>query len=280
MPNPLSPIELFNAPHAQAALYNAAHPGTPEIALLATTPQAIWLTQTDIATDLQKTLSVLPAEQTAVFVVYNIPNRDNGGASSGGAPTLDAYEQFIDTVEFFTAPFAPIFILEPDAFPLLVQLDEEQAQERFDCLGYAVDQLSEAGTVYLDAGHPAWLPASTIADLYSDLGTKAIQGFSLNVSNFRTTADCVAYAQQLYTLTGKPSVIDTSRNGNGPPASVQDNQNPKGRKIGQLPLTLAATKSLDGNLWVKPPGESDGPANGGQNAGDFIPQFAIDLVRG
>lgn len=281
MPNPFNPVSLFVNPGSQAARYNATHPGTPEIALLASIPQAIWLTSTDSAADtVQRAMSVLPATDTPIFVVYNIPGRDNNGASTGGALGTAEYEQFIDTLESLTAPVAPIFILEPDALPFLPQLAEDQAQQRFDCLGYAIDQLSHAGTVYLDAGHPAWLPAAHIADLYNDIGATANQGFSLNVSNFRTTAECQAYAQQLYAATRKPSVIDTSRNGNGPPADVNDIQNPLGRKIGTRPLEVPFSKSVDANLWIKAPGESDGPAHGGGFAGTFNPQFAIHLVRG
>ena len=277
MNNPFDPATLFVDPDSSATRYNASHPGTPEIAFLAAQPQAIWLTDTaSTPVRLRNALTQLPGTETAVFVVYNIPGRDNNGASAGGAATLEEYEQFIDTIESLTAPFAPVFILEPDALPFIPQLEDDAAQLRGACLAYAIDQLSEAGTVYVDAGHAAWLSAAETASLYKALGTKANRGFSLNVSNFRTDAECQAYALQLFKATGKPSVIDTSRNGNGPPQNVQETQNPIGRKIGQLPLSMAASQSVDANLWIKCPGESDGPAD----AGAFVPSLAIELVRG
>jgi endoglucanase len=33
------------------------------------------------------------------------------------------------------------------------------------------------------------------------------------------------------------------------------------------------------NLWIKPPGESDGPCNGGPAAGAWWPDAAIELTR-
>ena len=36
---------------------------------------------------------------------------------------------------------------------------------------------------------------------------------------------------------------------------------------------------VDTNLWIKPPGESDGMCNGGPAAGVFWPEAAVELTR-
>jgi endoglucanase len=273
--SPFDPCTLYIDTGSTVAQYNADNPGNRDIAFLATLPTAIWLNGPGSVGRLQDTLSQLPGTETAVFVVYYIPFRDNGGDSAGGAADFESYKDFIDSVEGLTAPFAPVFILEPDALPSIVKLNANQAQIRRECLAYAIEELNNAGTVYLDAGHPRWLTAVDAARQWKLLGTKLNRGFSLNVSNFRTDADCVGYAGELLQLTGKPSVIDTSRNGNGP-YSDDYVPNPPGRKIGKLPLTLPFSSSVDGNLWIKCPGESDGP----DNAGEFVPQLAVDLANG
>jgi endoglucanase len=64
-------------------------------------------------------------------------------------------------------------------------------------------------------------------------------------------------------------VIDTSRNGQGawtPTASYPDAQtwcNPPGRGLGLRPTASTGVPLLDAYLWVKTPGESDGPCNRG-----------------
>ena len=39
------------------------------------------------------------------------------------------------------------------------------------------------------------------------------------------------------------------------------------------------TDVVDTNLWIKPPGESDGPCNGGPAAGVWWPAAARELTR-
>jgi endoglucanase len=79
---------------------------------------------------------------------------------------------------------------------------------------------------------------------------------------------------------GKPYVIDTSRNGNGP---VEGDPlywcNPSGRALGAAPTANTGNGNVDAFLWVKRPGESDGSCRGAAGAGTFVNQFAIDLAR-
>lgn len=75
--------------------------------------------------------------------------------------------------------------------------------------------------VYLDAGNPGWVSAATMAQRLHEAGLRQAHGFSLNISNYYTTAQNTAYGNAVnselaarYGYT-KPFVVDTSRNGNG-----------------------------------------------------------------
>ena len=74
-------------------------------------------------------------------------------------------------------------------------------------------------------------------------------------------------------------VIDSSRNGNGPAAGPDNWCNPPDRALGQAPTPDTDDPTLDAYLWVKRPGESDGPCNGGPPAGTWWPEYALDLAR-
>src|SRR5687768_13723 len=85
-------------PDTNAAKWVAANPGdsrTPVIRdRVATVPQARWFTTTNTSAVRGEvdtfTRSAAAAGKVPIMVVYNIPNRDCGGASGGGAPSHDA----------------------------------------------------------------------------------------------------------------------------------------------------------------------------------------------
>ncbi|NUO57956.1 MAG: endoglucanase, partial [Hamadaea sp.] len=100
-----------------------------------------------------------------------------------------------------------------------------------------------------------------------------------NVSNFRTTADEIAYDRQVLDALGGPAslgaVIDTSRNGAGAPADGEW-CDPSGRKLGRAPTLATGEARIDAYLWVKLPGESDGCKG---RPGTFTASYAYDLAR-
>ncbi|MDQ1655694.1 MAG: endoglucanase, partial [Cryptosporangiaceae bacterium] len=133
--------------------------------------------------------------------------------------------------------------------------------------------------VYFDAGHSHWNGVAEQASRLRKAGVLAdSDGVYTNVSNFQATSKEVAYAKRLLTALGGSSrlhaVIDTSRNGNGPPAGAQW-CDPAGRTIGQVPTTATGDPAIDAFLWVKPPGETDGCAG---PAGTFSPGYAAALA--
>lgn len=227
------------------------------------------------------TTAITNAGAMPVFVAYNIPQRDCGGLSGGNSITADAYRRWIVAFANGIGTRRATVILEPDALAAMDCLSATDQRMRLDLLGYAVQTLHAKGgvAVYLDAGHPAWKSASTMASRLASAGIALAQGFSLNVSNFRTTSDNVTYGQQIAALTGgKHFIVDTGRNGLGP---TSDGQwcNPAGRALGERPTTRTGIASVDAFLWIKAPGESDGACGGAPPAGAWMPEYALGLAQ-
>ena len=165
-------------------------------------------------------------------------------------------------------------VLEPDALGQLGDCDGQG--DRVGLLTGAAQILDDAGArVYLDAGNSNWLPADEAARRIQLVGTEHLAGFSLNVSNYNSTAAETAYGDKVAAKTGLHFVIDTSRNGNG---GTGEWCNVPGQALGEAPRVVNEG-NLDAYLWVKTPGESDGTCNGGPPAGAWWTDNALELAR-
>jgi endoglucanase len=281
---------FYTDPTTQAARWVAANPNdskTPVIRdRIASVPQGRWFTQFNPSTVRAEVDGYAAAATTAgkipIVVVYNIPNRDCSGASAGGAPDHASYRQWIDQVAAGLTGRAASVILEPDVLSLMSNcLNASQQAEVKASMAYAGKKLKAASTqvkVYFDAGHSNWLSPADMASrlVGADIANSA-NGISTNVSNYRSTADEVAYAKAVLAATGASSlraVIDTSRNGNGPLGNEWCD--PAGRAIGTASTNVTSDAQIDAFLWIKPPGEADGCIAG---AGQFVPQRAFDLAN-
>ncbi|WP_086763620.1 glycoside hydrolase family 6 protein, partial [Streptomyces griseiscabiei] len=156
------------------------------------------------------------ADRDAVLVLYNIPHRDCGQYSGGGAADGDAYRTWIDGVARGIGDRSATIVLEPDAVLHLVDgcTPEEFHEERYDLLKGAIERLGglKNTTVYLDAGNAGWGDPEEIHDPLKRAGVDQADGFAVNVSNFYTTDDSIEYGRRLSAEIGdKPFVIDTSR---------------------------------------------------------------------
>jgi endoglucanase len=249
-------------------------------------PQAIWLTGGPSSLSwLTFTLGQARRQhQLPVYVVYDIPGRDCGSYSSGGAASPAAYQAWIRQVaaHFGSTPVA--VIIEPDALPELSCWSSSEQAENYALIRYAAATLQARGntTVYLDAGNPSWQPVRTIVARLRRAGVGLVRGFALNTAEFETTARSLAYGTRISrALGGKHFVIDTGRNGQGPPVRSGSTWwcNPPGRGIGLDPTTQTASPLADAYLWVKPPGYSDGPCNGGPPSGQWWPALALSLAQ-
>ncbi len=256
------------------------------IAPLGTTPSSTWLAGSpqDAGTVARVSAAAAAAHRLPVFVMYNIPGRNCGGFSAGGATNGQVYTAwFHDDAAALQGP--AVFILEPDTIPELVNgCYTGQTQHVQDTLSLLNDEVHtlkyHAGVrVYIDAGNSGWVtnPADLVPDLQA-AGIGAADGVALNVANFLPTSAEVQYGQTLAKLLGgKGVMIDTSRNGH----PMGNNPcNPPGAALGARPTTDTHQMYIDAYFWGKLVGTSDGNCQGGPAAGEWWSADAQGLAQG
>jgi endoglucanase len=291
--NPLEKTNGFYAdPDSNSAAWVRDHPDDvlagPIRTSIATKPGARWFGNWsgDIRAAADRfTYAADVADKLPVLVAYNIPGRDCGGESTGGAGSPQAYRDWISAFAAGIGGKPAVVVLEPDALAQLDCLPGDARQIRVDLLKYAATQFAEKAPntwAYLDGGNATWIPAATMASRLKAVGVQSIHGFVLNTSNFYTTAESAAYGKAVDAALGyaAPFVVDTSRNGRGH-GTDSEWCNPPKRKLG-------ATSQLGGGggpemqLWIKAPGDSDGSCGYGQGvpAGTFSPALAQHLITG
>jgi len=280
---------VFVAPEeSKAARAAAAGGAADEVAAaeyLAAEPTAYWLTpeQDPIGEVGPRVLNLLhearETDAALAVVVYGLPGRDCGNHSAGGLDEAD-YETWttqIGTALRSARDVKKVVVVEPDSLALAPECGN--VAERVEQLRGAIGRLTGSDTwVYVDGGHSNWLGADAMADLVRQVAGDGVRGFVTNVSNFNSTYDEFAYARALSDrLGGMHALVDTSRNGAGAPTDGEW-CNPPGRTVGD-PSGTYGDDVVDTNLWIKPPGESDGPCNGGPDAGVWWPQGAVALTQ-
>ncbi len=240
-------------------------------------PQAFWFTGGNARRQVDGVVDrAAKAKKVPVLVAYNIPNRDCGSYSAGGATH---YRRWIDGFAKGIGKRRAVVIVEPDA------LAANCGSKRLKHLHDAVMRLQklERAAIYVDAGHSNWQHATTIARRLRKTAIAKADGFALNVSNFRTTGELIAFGTKISRRLGTAHfVIDTSRNGQGPaPPGPEDWCNPPGRGLGARPTHDTGNALVDAYLWVKTPGESDGECADGARppAGRWWPEYALGLAQ-
>lgn len=224
------------------------------------------------------------AGRTPVLVAYNIPNRDCGQYSSGGAKDPGQYRSFVQQMADGIGGTKSVVILEPDALAQTLSKCEGEQGDREALLSDAVKTLSGAGAeVYIDAGGPGFVQdTGQLADGLRKSGIDQAAGFALNVSNFQANEPVERYGKEVSDqLGGKKFVIDTSRNGNGAYTGPDQPNwcNPPGRALGTPPTRDTGDPRVAAYLWVKEPGDSDGDCRGAPTAGEFMPEYALGLAK-
>lgn len=251
---------------------------------IAEQPLAQWVGgwNVDIGRDVSDAVSrITGARALPIFVAYNIPGRDCGQYSAGGADGANAYKQWIREFANGIGNRRAVVILEPDALAGMTCLSPRLQQERFDLIHDAVQVLRARGAaVYIDAGHARWVPPGEMANRLNRAGIADANGFSLNISNFLGTSVNIAYGTEVSKrVGGKHFIIDTSRNGQNL-TSAGNWCNPKGQRLGAAPTTRTGNALVDAYLWIKTPGESDGTCGGGPSAGKWWAEYALGLAGG
>lgn len=287
-----NPVELTNGfyvdPHSNSAQWVKDNPDDPDAAAIRThiaeQPGARWFggRVDDVGAAVTSyTTAAAKADRLPILAAYNIPDRDCGGQSSGGAASAADYRSWIDQFVGGIGDRPAVVIIEPDALPQLDCVPEDQQQTRIDLLKYAADQFAAKNTnawAYLDAGTANWIDADDMAQRLQKVDVSKVRGFSLNTSNYYTTAESVTKGHAIDDALGTdtPFIVDTSRNGDG---TNGEWCNPSGRKLGVTSQTSDDAEML---LWVKAPGDSDGDCGIGSGiaAGTFAPDLAMHLING
>ena len=284
--NPLAGKRLYVDPNSTAkreaeTLRRSRPQDAVLLSRIADQPVARWLGGWvgDIGREVDAAVSTITGSGSLpVFVAYNIPGRDCGQYSAGGANGSDAYRRWIGSFASGLRGRPALVVLEPDALAGIDCLNASGQQQRLALLREAVVVLkAQHAEVYIDAGNARWKSADIMAARLRDAGIALADGFSLNVSNYIDNAANIAFGEKLSRLLGgKHFIIDTSRNGLG---STRDWCNARGQALGVAPTTRTGHPLVDAFLWIKQPGESDGTCQGGPKAGSWWGDIALELSR-
>ena len=255
---------------------------------IASQPSTRWMANFNISTVQAEVRAYINAanaiNQVPQLSVYEITNRDCGGASAGGAPNLSQYQQWMQAFAPALGNRLVIIILETDSLALTTCLSSSDLAARNQAISTAVQTIKSANPnakVYLDGGHSTWNSAADQANRLRAAGVQFADGFYTNVSNYNSTANEMNYGNAIISalngagVSGKRQIIDTSRNGGASGDWCGDDNTD--RRIGQWPTLNTGSANVDGLLWVKPPGEADGCAF---TAGSFQPTLANSLIQG
>jgi endoglucanase len=198
--------------HQVAALKAAGKTGAARrLKEMMDTPSSVWFTEGTPSEVGVYAAEVVAAAQddgsVPVLVAYNVPGRDCGLYSAGGAPTGTAYRNWIDAIVSALGQQPAVVIIEPDGLSLLPSdCGQADPYDRLALLSYAAHAfLADANAlVYMDAGNSNWNTVGVTAERLVAVGVDDIAGFALNVSNFQFThnsavygtwvARCIAYA--------------------------------------------------------------------------------------
>lgn len=225
------------------------------------------------------------ADKLPILIAYNIPGRDCGSHSGGGAGSPEAYRTWISRFADGIGNRPAVVIIEPDALAQLDCVPAAEKQTRIDLLKFAVNQFASKNPntwAYMDGGNATWIEAGEMARRLQLVEVGKIRGFALNTSNYYTTAQSATKGNAIRAALNSTAqfVIDTSRNGNG---SNGEWCNPAGRKLGDTSRNgNHVSGTVDLLLWLKVPGDSDGSCGIGTGipAGTFSPVLAKRLING
>ena len=166
------------------------------------TSQAVWLaggTPAQVSATVGRSMQAAARSGAVpVFVLYNIPGRDCGSYSAGGAQTTADYEAWIDAVAAAIGDGKAVLAVEPDALANLpsdcgydpTKINVQQATaDRYAQINYGVTALEAKpqAFVYLDAGNSNWHAVGDMTVRLLAGGLGKAQGFFSNVSNFQST---------------------------------------------------------------------------------------------
>jgi endoglucanase len=180
---------------------------------------AVWFTggtPVEVQRQVNQTINAAGGQHSvAVLVAYDLPFRDCGQYSAGGALNTADYLAWIDGFARGIGSSRAVVLLEPDGLGIIPYNTDINGnaewcrpdlsgtgltpatanQARYDQIRGAVARLEQQPnvSVYLDGTHSAWLGVGDIAQRLVEAGVANAQGFFLNVSNYQFTQNGVQY---------------------------------------------------------------------------------------
>ncbi|MGZ6793141.1 MAG: glycoside hydrolase family 6 protein, partial [Mycobacteriales bacterium] len=253
---------------------------------IANRPQGTWFvggTPAQVQAGVHRAVTAARAAgRIPVLVAYDLPKRDCGSYSAGGAADAHAYQLWSSAFLAGLGQLHAVVVLEPDALMQLGCLSPHDQVVQVALVKRFVLLLKHdaRAVTYIDAGKAGAQPAATMHSRLLAAGVGYARGFSLNVSGFDWTSSEIAYGHAIGKGLGVHArfVVDTGRNGRGPYGSAWCN--PPGRGLGLPPTSSTGVPGVDAYLWVKPPGASDGACTpGAPAAGAWWNDYALGLAR-
>lgn len=226
-------------------------------------------------------------DQLAPICLYWAYRRDIDSKSAGGPSNPADYPPWIGiharALRERGRGKKKLVLLEPDCLSMLDRLPASDQAIRITHLSEAIQELEEAGAVvYVCAGSSNWIRVPEIVRRLRLIGA---HNFALNISGTQYLSDENGYGQAIRAGLGFDAgyVIDTSRNGLGPDPDIAW-LNPEKRGCGRAPnlkLSQVVSPGLDGTLYVKTIGASDGEEKdrGYPPAGKWMAEKALELAN-
>ena len=188
--------------------------GALQLAAMIAQGHAVWFTggtPAEVEKQVRKTMQAAAFQRRVpVLVAYNVPYRDCGQFSAGGATNTAEYVAWIDGVAKGIGSGKAVVILEPDGLGIIPYNVDLQgvhewcqpaggssalADARYVQMNAAVDRLEQQprASVYLDGTHSNWLGSGEAAYRLVKGGVLRAQGFFVNASNYQPTPQLVQY---------------------------------------------------------------------------------------
>jgi len=184
-----------------------------------------------------------------VFTLYHFNKESNTSAS--------AYHDWVSAIadEIGKHDGNAVVVVEPDSFALN---NVSGVDGVLDDAVAVLKQKAPNAAVFLDIGHSNWLSAGGVVSRAKGYPHYAqLDGFASNTSNFQPEPNEEAYAKNLYLQSGKPVIIDSSRNGLGTVPTTIYNPPADQWKPGPTFAFHAEDSGVLFNYYNKPSNEND-----------------------
>ncbi|SFC00158.1 Glycosyl hydrolases family 6 [Nocardioides terrae] len=190
-------------------------------------PHAAWFTahthsiSTSLERYIERTQHGDPNKLVQFALFRQWPDREARRHVPLTAADQAAYRSWMDTVAQTIGNRRVMIILEPDLALDAPGGHTADPAVRLSLVRYAAQRLSSLpnATVYLEAGAPDWLKASTATQLLIDAGIGYTRGFALGGTHHTSVGADVNYAAAIASglaargYPGKTAVLDTADNG-------------------------------------------------------------------